>query len=146
MLSVTIVDNSGVLVLALGLVLATGCRPTSNEWVTSEPMLTGASVVRTEDAVQRIAGAACRREIACGRIGPKRDHVDVHECMVDQRGAAHTSLAASCPSGIVEQSLEHCVDALQTATCGLRLTTPAQLVECRRSQLCGVNSRDFTSP
>jgi hypothetical protein len=104
-------------------------------------MLTGASLVATDTATDRIAGAACRREIACGHVGAQRVYADATECMASQRTSTQTVVTAwGCPSGVIEHSLQSCVERLKSEPCTIRLNTPAQLVECRRMQLCGTTS------
>jgi len=142
--SVTFLNKAvrcGVLVaLGFGFV-AFACRSTSREWATSEPMLTSGSLARTEDAVERIAGASCRRELACGHVGEGRSYTEARECMDSQRASTRTSIAAwSCPTGVIESSLTHCTETLLSQPCTVRISAPAQLVECRRTQLCGATT------
>jgi hypothetical protein len=130
----------GVCALALAGALLS-CRATSNEWATSEPMLTGASLVTTNDAVERIAGAACRRQIACGRVGQDRDYADARECMVSQAASTKTVVADwACPSGVVEHGVARCEDALRSSPCSVNLAASYELPECRRVSLCGTKS------
>ncbi len=104
-------------------------------------MLTSASLVPTDDAVDRIAGAACRRALNCGHIGENREFPDAKECVDSQRASLKNTVTPwGCPSGVIEHSLQRCVDRLMSEPCAMRLSTPAQLEECRRMPLCGTTS------
>jgi hypothetical protein len=104
-------------------------------------MLTGANLVNANDAVERIAGAACRRQLSCGHIGENRDYVDARECMTSQMESTRTTVANwACPSGVVEHALVHCEEALRTSPCSVKLAAAYELPECRRVALCGTKS------
>jgi hypothetical protein len=121
------------------IVIAVACRSSNPPSLASEPSLSSAPIVVSDDAIIRIAGAACAREVGCGHVGQERTFADPAECTLATTRAAEAEIGqSSCPSGVSEGSLTRCLSDLRELVCSIKLEAPRRLPTCRRAALCGV--------
>jgi hypothetical protein len=133
-------DDAMRCLIAIGAVAtaAVSCRPSPAPALAAEPVLSSAPVV-SQDAVLRIAGAACAREVGCGNVGSDRKFTHPAQCTVAASRAAEAEIGEShCPSGVSEESLARCLSDLRELVCSIQLEAAGRLPTCRRAALCGV--------
>jgi hypothetical protein len=91
----------------------------------------------TASAVDRIASARCRREVACEHVGPGRRHASVETCEALTRSESHAVLGlAACPNGVDQAKVVDCVAAIETASCLDPVDAIVRVEACRQDRLC----------
>jgi hypothetical protein len=94
---------------------------------------TGATVT-TENAVEPMASARCKRELECNNVG-NGTYDTRDQCMRDIR-RRETDHLLPCQMGVDKGQLNKCVAALEQEECLQHLGPPGAFTECQTVQLC----------
>lgn len=104
---------------------------------TGTTTVTGANVVSSQSAIDRIVAARCSREAACNNIGADKDYTDRNACMQKLRTDMRDDLGAKeCPAGIDQKELDECLTEINNNDCNNPLDSIGRLAACRSSDLC----------
>lgn len=99
--------------------------------------VTGANVLTSDSAIDRIVNARCAREAACNNVGPDKRFASRDVCVQNVRNDLRDDLKASdCPRGIDSKELEECLEEIKNESCNNPIDTISRLAACRTSDLC----------
>jgi hypothetical protein len=87
--------------------------------------------------VDRLAAARCEQEEKCDRIGTGRKYASRYVCETQLRSDTTNGLnAQSCPRGIDQGAVDHCLKAIQAQPCAPILDTFTRITDCRAGAMC----------
>ena len=126
---------------AIALISASAVLPVfgacKNDRPTSITSTTGAGIVSTDDAVNHLTARRCDHEIDCKNVGAGKRYDDRGGCERDIAHALQTELGSTvCSSGVREERLVACLEALRTETCANALDTMNRIAPCRTTAIC----------
>jgi hypothetical protein len=87
--------------------------------------------------VDRIATARCDHEEQCDRVGQGKKYATRDVCQTQLHSDTMKDLnAQSCPKGIDQSAVDHCLGAIQAQPCSSLLGTLTQMTDCRVGSMC----------
>jgi len=113
-------------------VLLLGCRDTSG---TSTTTTTGAGVVTSDVASQKITIARCAHETQCNNIGPGKTYGTMDVC-IDKMKTDVDSRFGECTNGVDSTDLQSCVDDIREEACGNPVDAMSRILTCSKTKLC----------
>ena len=121
--------------------LLLACRdPDQGRGMVSTTTVTNAELgaaAENDRAVLSIVEARCAREVSCNKIGEGQPFTTKDACLREMRSHLEAELQpARCPSGLDENSLGNCLDAIRNETCGSPMETMARAAACRTAKMC----------
>jgi hypothetical protein len=90
-----------------------------------------------QQAIDRIAGARCQRELRCDNVGANKHYVSFDGCTTQLRGEGMNELTTTeCPRGLDTFQVNKCVADIQAERCENLLDTISRVSSCRTGSLC----------
>jgi hypothetical protein len=103
----------------------------------SDELGIGGGPVAIHDAIERIVGARCEREMRCGNVGADKKFSDDSNCRSEVMKDFHDDLnAEECPAGVDAKELNECLTEARNEDCGNPFDTIGRVVACRTSDIC----------
>lgn len=99
---------------------------------------TGAGIISSVDAVQRLTAQRCQREMDCNGIGEGKSYDDYATCEREIAKDLLSTLrtADACPAGIREDRMNACMKELRNDKCAGSTGAVGTLATCRPARLC----------
>jgi len=103
---------------------------------TTSAVVTPGSVVGSEQAIEELVRAQCKRAQACGASTAPGVYYGADYCSTNIEPATRDDLTGACP--VVDSSrLAVCLDSVARAPCAMLNETVRAPWPCRRGALCG---------
>lgn len=97
----------------------------------------GATTMRFDSEVQRLATARCDRELRCNNIGVDAKFKSRDHCLSSVKNSYSDELNQwDCKGGIDTADFDKCLSAIRSEDCGNPIDTVGRVVACRTSDLC----------
>jgi hypothetical protein len=120
--------------VSAALLLFGGCK---DDRPASTTTTTGAAIVRTENAVDRLAVRRCDRETDCKNVGAGKRYEDRGACERELLHSLEVELGPEvCSYGVREERLNECLESIRVESCQSSLDTISRLATCRTHALC----------
>ncbi|MBI2393570.1 MAG: hypothetical protein HYV09_28590 [Deltaproteobacteria bacterium] len=144
-------SKSTLFVFALGALAIAGCerkseRTTDISTAPAEPRRdlppksdepVGGGPIAIDQAINKIVGARCDREMKCGNIGPDKKFSDQNSCMVTVgKDFGDDINADECPAGVDTKELDECLTEARNEDCKNPFDTIGRVAACRTSDIC----------
>jgi hypothetical protein len=91
---------------------------------------------RSYEMLESIPEVRCDRADACGEIGPGRRFADARACVESLRSGRRELGIDTCASGVDEDRMRDCVEALRHRDCHRIFEPIAEVGACRPSNVC----------
>jgi hypothetical protein len=117
---------------------AAACGRTSEPPATVSTTTTTGAQLTSDDAIIRLGGARCDREVACNNVGSGKKFESRYECIRELGKRTRTELLGPdrCRVGVSEAHLDDCVIDVKYARCEGSLEHLDRFVACSRARLC----------
>jgi hypothetical protein len=98
---------------------------------------TGVDIMPNETAIRVLTGERCRREAACGRVGPGRQLDTESTCEAAAELDERSSIGLdACPFGVGADQLRQCLAAVRAQPCDHPMRSLSDIFPCRRMEMC----------
>ena len=120
--------------VSAALLMFGGCK---DDRPASTATTTGAAIVGTDSAVDRLAARRCDRETDCKNVGAGKRYEDRGACERELLHALEIEVGPMvCSYGVREESLLACLESFRVESCESSLDTMSRLATCRTRALC----------
>jgi hypothetical protein len=97
----------------------------------------GGGPVELGNAVDRIVGARCEREMRCGNVGADKKFSSQGSCVADVKKDFSDDInAEDCPAGVDSKELNECLTEARNEDCANPFDTIGRVAACRTTDIC----------